>query len=60
VVKTLAVLKDELTPVITVGEKPVTLENYPGIAGKIRAIFVRDPDGFWAEFMDNGVKKQQP
>jgi catechol 2,3-dioxygenase-like lactoylglutathione lyase family enzyme len=50
--KTLAVLKDELTPIITVGGKPVTLENYPGIAGKIRAIFVRDPDGYPVELME--------
>ncbi len=50
--KTLAVLKDELTPIITVGEKPLTLENYPGIAGKIRAIFVRDPDGYPVELME--------
>lgn len=44
--KTLAILKDELIPVITVGEEPVTLTNYPGIEGKIRAVFVRDPDGY--------------
>jgi catechol 2,3-dioxygenase-like lactoylglutathione lyase family enzyme len=50
--KTLAVLRAELTPVITVGEKPVTLENYPGISGKIRAIFVRDPDGYPVELME--------
>jgi catechol 2,3-dioxygenase-like lactoylglutathione lyase family enzyme len=50
--KTLSVLKDELTPVITTGEKPVVLENYPGIAGKIRAIFVRDPDGYPVELME--------
>jgi len=50
--KTLAVLKDELTPIITIGEKPLALENYPGIAGKIRAIFVRDPDGYPVELME--------
>jgi len=44
--KTLAILKDELVPVITVGGKPVTLSNYPGLPGKIRAVFVRDPDGY--------------
>jgi len=44
--KTLAILKDELVPVITVGGKPVTLSDYPGLPGKIRAVFVRDPDGY--------------
>jgi len=44
--KTLAVLKDELVPVITAGGKPVTLTGYPGLEGKIRAVFVRDPDGY--------------
>jgi len=44
--KTLAVLKDELVPVITAGGEPVTLTNYPGIEGKIRTVFVRDPDGY--------------
>jgi catechol 2,3-dioxygenase-like lactoylglutathione lyase family enzyme len=44
--KTLSVLKDELVPIITVGEKPVVLSDYPGLAGKIRAVFVRDPDGY--------------
>ena len=53
--KTLAILKDELVPVITAGGEPVTLTDYPGIEGKNRAVFVRDPDGFWAEFMDHGV-----
>jgi catechol 2,3-dioxygenase-like lactoylglutathione lyase family enzyme len=44
--KTLAVLKDELVPVITVGNNPVALTEYPGMTGKIRAVFVRDPDGY--------------
>jgi len=44
--RTLATLKDELVPVITAGEKPVTLSAYPGLTGKIRAVFVRDPDGY--------------
>ncbi len=44
--KTLATLKDELVPVITPGEKPVVLSGYPGMEGKIRAVFVRDPDGY--------------
>jgi catechol 2,3-dioxygenase-like lactoylglutathione lyase family enzyme len=50
--KTLALLKDELTPVITAGEKPVTLSAYPGISGKIRAVFVRDPDGYPVALME--------
>jgi catechol 2,3-dioxygenase-like lactoylglutathione lyase family enzyme len=33
-------------PVISAGEKPVLLPAYPGITGKIRAVFVRDPDGY--------------
>jgi catechol 2,3-dioxygenase-like lactoylglutathione lyase family enzyme len=44
--KTLARLQDELVPVITAGGKPVLLPAYPGISGKIRAVFVRDPDGY--------------
>ena len=44
--KTLAILKDELVPVITTGGEPVMLTDYPGIKGKIRAVFVRDPDGY--------------
>jgi catechol 2,3-dioxygenase-like lactoylglutathione lyase family enzyme len=44
--KTLALLEDELVPVITAGGKPVILSDYPGISGKVRAVFVRDPDGY--------------
>jgi len=44
--KTLATLKDELVPVITTGEEPVTVSGYPGVTGKMRAVFVRDPDGY--------------
>jgi catechol 2,3-dioxygenase-like lactoylglutathione lyase family enzyme len=50
--KTLAILKDELVPVITVGGKPVILPNDPGMNGKIRAVFVRDPDGYPVELME--------
>jgi catechol 2,3-dioxygenase-like lactoylglutathione lyase family enzyme len=50
--KTLALLKDELVPVITVGANPVTLPAYPGISGKIRAVFVRDPDGYPLQLME--------
>ncbi|MGH9737680.1 MAG: VOC family protein [Candidatus Acidiferrales bacterium] len=44
--KTLAVLKSERTPVITEGGNPVELSGWPGIDGKIRAVMVRDPDGY--------------
>ena len=44
--KTLATLKDELVPVITTGEEPVTMSDYPGVTGEMRAVFVRDPDGY--------------
>jgi catechol 2,3-dioxygenase-like lactoylglutathione lyase family enzyme len=43
--KTLALLKDERYPVITTGGNPVELASWPGLSGKIRAVFVRDPDG---------------
>lgn len=50
--KTLAILKDELVPVITAGGKPVILSSYPGMTGKIRAVFVRDPDGYPVGLME--------
>jgi len=50
--KTLASLKDERFPVITPGENPVELPSWPGITGKIRAAFVRDPDGYPVELME--------
>ena len=50
--KILAVLKDELVPIITVGGKPITLSGYPGMKGQIRAVFVRDPDGYPVELME--------
>jgi catechol 2,3-dioxygenase-like lactoylglutathione lyase family enzyme len=50
--KTLAILKDELVPVITVGGKPITLPGYPGMTGKIRAVIVRDPDGYPVKLME--------
>jgi catechol 2,3-dioxygenase-like lactoylglutathione lyase family enzyme len=49
--KTLAVLKGERTPVITEGGNPVELSGWPGIDGKIRAVMVRDPDGYPVELM---------
>jgi catechol 2,3-dioxygenase-like lactoylglutathione lyase family enzyme len=50
--KTLAILKDELVPVITVGGNPITLPSHPGISGKIRGVMVRDPDGYPVELME--------
>jgi catechol 2,3-dioxygenase-like lactoylglutathione lyase family enzyme len=48
---TLAVLKSERAPVITVGGGPVELTGWPGASGRIRAVFVRDPDGYPVELM---------
>ncbi len=50
--KTLALLKDERFPVITVGGNPITLPAWPGLSGKIRAVFVRDPDGYPVELIE--------
>ena len=50
--KTLALLKAERAPVITVGGNPVELSGWPGITGKVRAVFVRDPDGYPVELME--------
>ena len=50
--KTLAVLKAEHVPVITAGGNPVELTGWPGMTGKIRAVFVRDPDGYPVELME--------
>lgn len=50
--KTLEVLKGERFPIITPGGNPVELSGWPGIEGKIRAIFVRDPDGYPVELME--------
>ncbi len=44
--KTLAVLKSEHAPVITAGEEPVTLSSWPGITGTVRAVMLRDTDGY--------------
>jgi catechol 2,3-dioxygenase-like lactoylglutathione lyase family enzyme len=50
--KTLALLKDERYPAFTAGGNPVELSSWPGIEGKIRAVFVRDPDGYPVELME--------
>ena len=50
--KTLSLLKDERFPVISAGGNLVDLSGWPGITGKIRAVFVRDPDGYPVELME--------
>jgi catechol 2,3-dioxygenase-like lactoylglutathione lyase family enzyme len=50
--KTLALLKDERYPVVTTGGNPVELASWPGLSGKIRAVFVRDPDGYPVELVE--------
>jgi catechol 2,3-dioxygenase-like lactoylglutathione lyase family enzyme len=47
---TLKALKSERVRVITAGGEPIELE-WPGIAGHIRAVFVRDPDGYPVELL---------
>ena len=49
--KTLGLLKDERYPVITPSGNPVELSDWPE-EGKIRAVFVRDPDGYPVELME--------
>jgi catechol 2,3-dioxygenase-like lactoylglutathione lyase family enzyme len=44
--KTLALLKSEHAPVISAGEAPVTLSSWPGITGTVRAVMLRDTDGY--------------
>jgi catechol 2,3-dioxygenase-like lactoylglutathione lyase family enzyme len=50
--KTLALLKAERVPVITAGSEPVELSSWPGFTGKVRAVFVRDPDGYPVQLME--------
>jgi catechol 2,3-dioxygenase-like lactoylglutathione lyase family enzyme len=50
--KTLALLKDERYPVMTIGGNPVELASWTGLTGKIRAVFVRDPDGYPVELFE--------
>jgi catechol 2,3-dioxygenase-like lactoylglutathione lyase family enzyme len=49
--KTLGLLKGEWAPVITEGEAPVELSGWPGITGNIRAVMVKDTDGYPVELM---------
>jgi len=55
--KTLALLKDERFPIITVGGNPIELSGWPGMTGKIRAVFVRDPDGYPVELMEQTPRR---
>ena len=50
--KTLALLKDERFAVITAGGSPVELSGWPGMTGKLRAVMVRDPDGYPVELIE--------
>ena len=50
--QTLALVKDERYPVITPGGNPVALSGWPGMSGKIRAVMVRDPDGYPVELIE--------
>jgi catechol 2,3-dioxygenase-like lactoylglutathione lyase family enzyme len=50
--KTLDALKGERVPVITAGGNPIELSGWPGITGKIRAVVVRDPDGYPVELVE--------
>jgi catechol 2,3-dioxygenase-like lactoylglutathione lyase family enzyme len=50
--RTLAVLKSERVPVITPGGNLVELSGWPGMTGRIRAVMVRDPDGYPVELME--------
>lgn len=49
--KTLALLKSEHAPVITAGGDPVTLSSWPGITGSVRAVMLRDTDGYPVQLM---------
>lgn len=49
---TLSALKNELVPIVTVGGEPVILKDYPGIDEEIRAVYVRDPDGYPVALME--------
>jgi catechol 2,3-dioxygenase-like lactoylglutathione lyase family enzyme len=49
--KTLGLLKDERSTVVTPGGEPVELTNWPGVTGKVRAVMLRDTDGYPVELM---------
>jgi catechol 2,3-dioxygenase-like lactoylglutathione lyase family enzyme len=49
--KTLGLLKSERVPIISAGGEPVALSGWPGMSGEIRAVLVKDPDGYPVELM---------
>ncbi|HTC54512.1 MAG TPA: VOC family protein [Steroidobacteraceae bacterium] len=49
--KTLALLKGEWAPIITAGGAPVELSGWPGMTGSIRAVMVKDTDGYPVELV---------
>jgi catechol 2,3-dioxygenase-like lactoylglutathione lyase family enzyme len=49
--KTLGLLKGEWAPVITEGGAPVELSGWPGITGSVRAVMLKDTDGYPVELM---------
>ncbi|MGC1459625.1 MAG: VOC family protein [Steroidobacteraceae bacterium] len=49
--KTLGLLKGEWAPIITEGGAPVELSGWPGISGSIRAVMLKDTDGYPVELM---------
>ncbi len=49
--KTLGLLKGEWAPIITEGGAPVELTGWPGISGNIRAVMLKDTDGYPVELM---------
>jgi catechol 2,3-dioxygenase-like lactoylglutathione lyase family enzyme len=44
--KTLGLLRSEYYTVVTEGDAPVELSGWPGITGKVRAVMLRDTDGY--------------
>jgi hypothetical protein len=43
-----------------VGAQPLAGTGGPTFIGpETRSFFITDPDGYWAEFMDHGVKSRQ-
>lgn len=50
--KTLALLEAERVPIVSAGGSPVELSGWPGMPGRIRAVLVRDPDGYPVQLME--------
>ncbi len=49
--KTLGLLKGEWAPVISDGGAPVELSGWPGITGSVRAVMLKDTDGYPLQLM---------